>query len=54
VTLLVHARYFVTILRAVFLKGSTIVDLAVPTLALVLYATVIIWIAGRAFRKRLD
>jgi ABC-2 type transport system permease protein len=54
VTLLVHARYFVTILRAVFLKGSTIVDLAVPTLALMLYATVIIWIAGRAFRKRLD
>lgn len=54
VTLLVHARYFVTILRAVFLKGSALVDLAVPTLALVLYATVIIWIAGRAFRKRLD
>ena len=54
VTLVVYARYFVTILRAVFLKGSTIGDLAVPILALLLYAAVIIWIAARAFRKRLD
>lgn len=54
VTLLVHARYYVTILRAVFLKGSTVADLAVPILALVLYAAAIIWIAARAFRKRLD
>ena len=54
VSLLVHARYYVTILRAVFLKGSTVLDLAVPILALVLYAAAIIWIAARAFRKRLD
>ncbi len=54
VTLLVHARYYVTILRAVFLKGSTVLDLAVPILALVLYAAAIVWIAARAFRKRLD
>jgi len=54
VTLIVHARYFVTILRAVFLKGSTLMDLIAPTLALVLYAAAIIWLAGRAFRKRLD
>ncbi len=54
VTLVVYARYFVTILRAVFLKGSTVTDLAVPILALVLYAVAIIWIAARAFRKRLD
>jgi len=54
VTLLVHARYYVTILRAVFLKGSTIADLATPILALVLYAAVITWIAARSFRKRLD
>lgn len=53
-TLIVYARYFVTILRAVFLKGSTIADLTVPILALVLYAAAIIWIAARAFRKRLD
>ena len=53
-TLIVHARYFVTILRAVFLKGSSIGDLALPIMALVLYAVVIIWIAGRSFRKSLD
>jgi ABC-2 type transport system permease protein len=54
VTFVVYARYFVTILRSVFLKGSTIGDLAAPILALLLYALVIIWIAARAFRKRLD
>jgi ABC-2 type transport system permease protein len=54
VTLVVHARYYVTILRAVFLKGSAIGDVAGPLLALVLYAAAIVWIAARAFRKRLD
>jgi ABC-2 type transport system permease protein len=54
VTLIVYARYYVTILRAVFLKGSTLGDLAMPILALVLYAVAIVWIAARAFRKRLD
>lgn len=54
VSLVVYARYFVTILRAVFLKGSGIVELAVPILALVVYAVAIIWLAARAFRKRLD
>ena len=54
VTVIVYARYYVTILRAIFLKGSTLADLAVPVLALVLFAVAIIWIAGRSFRKRLD
>jgi ABC-2 type transport system permease protein len=54
VTFFVHARYFVTILRAVFLKGSTIGELAVPILALALYAGIIVWIAAHGFRKRLD
>lgn len=53
-TLLVYARYYITILRAVFLKGSTLSDLAVPILALAVYALAIIWIAARAFRKHLD
>ena len=53
VSLMVYARYYVTIVRAVFLKGSTIGELTVPILALVLYAAAIIWIAARAFRKRL-
>jgi ABC-2 type transport system permease protein len=53
-TLIVYPRYYVTIVRAVFLKGSTMTELALPTLALVLYAAVLIWLASRAFRKRLD
>lgn len=54
VTLLVYARYYVTILRSVFLKGSTVVDLAAPTIALTLYALIIGWLSVRAFRKHLD
>ena len=54
VSLFVFARYYVTILRAVFLKGSPLALLAVPVLALALTAGIIIWLAARAFRKRLD
>ena len=54
VSILVYARYYVTILRAIFLKGSGITDLAVPILALLLYAAVVMWIAARAFKKRID
>jgi ABC-2 type transport system permease protein len=53
-TLLIYARYYVSILRDVFLKGSSLVDVATPVLALVIYAAVIIWLAARAFHKRLD
>ncbi|HEX7683526.1 MAG TPA: ABC transporter permease [Trinickia sp.] len=53
-TLLVYARYYVTILRSVFLKGSTLTDLAAPFAALTLYAFVIGWLSIRAFRKHLD
>jgi ABC-2 type transport system permease protein len=54
VTYLVFARYYVTILKAVLLKGSGVLDLAAPILAMVLYAGVVTFIAARAFRKRLD
>ena len=54
ITLLVYARYYVTILRAVFLKGSGLSDLLLPIFALVLYAVMIVLIAAHAFRKRLD
>jgi len=54
VTWFVYARYFVTILRSVFLKGSSLTELAMPILALVAFAAAIIWVASRAFRKRLD
>jgi ABC-2 type transport system permease protein len=54
VTLLVYARYYVTILRDVFLKGSPLQDLLIPIGALSAYAAAIIWIAARSFRDRLD
>jgi ABC-2 type transport system permease protein len=54
ITLLVYPRYYVSILRAVFLKGSGVADLAFPLAALSLYAAFIIWVAARAFRKSLD
>ncbi len=53
-SLVVYARYYVSILRGVFLKGSTIDDLWFPIAGLSLYALLILWLAARAFRKRLD
>lgn len=54
ITLIVYPRYFVTILRAIFLKGSGLSDLWMPIFGLSCYALAILWIAARAFRKRLD
>ncbi len=54
VTYLVFARYYVTILKAVFLKGSGILDLWAPISAMIIYAVVIAFLAARAFRKTLD
>jgi ABC-2 type transport system permease protein len=54
VTYLVFARYYVTILKAIFLKGSGVADLAEPMLAMIVYAAVVAWLAARAFKKKLD
>jgi ABC-2 type transport system permease protein len=54
VTYLVHARYYVTILKGVFLKGLGLAQLATPILALGLYAAVIAFFAARAFHKTLE
>lgn len=53
VTYLVWGRYYVTILKAVFLKGSGLRALAGPLFALVVYAAVVGTLATRAFRKTL-
>ncbi|MGA8146049.1 MAG: ABC transporter permease [Gallionellaceae bacterium] len=53
-SLMVYPRYYVSILRAIFLKGSNLADLWMPLLGLSVYALIIIWLAARAFRKRLD
>ncbi|GLR66373.1 membrane protein [Acidocella aquatica] len=54
ISLLVYARYYVTILRDEFLKGSSLTEMASSVAALLLYAVAVLWLAARAFRKRLD
>jgi ABC-2 type transport system permease protein len=54
ITYLVSARYYVTILKAVFLKGSTFSELALPIACLALYAVVLVTLAARSFHKTLD
>jgi ABC-2 type transport system permease protein len=53
-TYLVHSRYYVTILKAVFLKGSGLAQLAFPVSMLTLYAAIVLYFAARAFHKRLE
>jgi len=52
-TYLMYARYYVTIVKALFLKGSGIPELLTPILFLVVYAIAVVALAARAFRKRL-
>ena len=54
ITFLVHSRYYVTILKSIFLKGSSLLQLGLPILMLVIYAAIIGILATRAFRKTLD
>jgi ABC-2 type transport system permease protein len=52
-TFLVPARYYFSILKSVFLKGSGLSDLVAPIAFLALYAAIIGLLAARAFRKTL-
>jgi ABC-2 type transport system permease protein len=52
-TRIVPARYYVTILKSVFLKGATAATLRGEMLALALFAVVVATLATRAFHKRL-
>ena len=54
VTYLVSARYYVTILKSVFLKGAGVGELALPMLCLALYAMALVVLAAGSFRKTLD
>ncbi len=49
----IYARYYVTILKALFLKGSSLHELWLPVLALAGYAAAMVGLAARAFRKRI-
>jgi ABC-2 type transport system permease protein len=54
VTYLIPARYFVTILKGIFLKGSTLKVLWVEALLLTLFAVIVFTAANRKFRKRIE
>jgi len=54
ITYLIYSRYYVTIVKALFLKGATIVELSTPILFLIVYAFAVVVLAAHAFRKRLD
>jgi ABC-2 type transport system permease protein len=54
VTYLVSARYYVTILKAIFLKGSSMAELWVPITCLAVYSVTMMVLAARSFRKTLD
>lgn len=54
VTHLIPARYFMTIIRDVFLKGTPLLLLLDDLLALALFAALLTFAATRAFRKQLE
>jgi ABC-2 type transport system permease protein len=54
ITYLVPARYFLVILRGLFLKGSTLTVLAPQVIALSVYAMLMTTIAVAKFKTRLD
>lgn len=54
VTYAVPARYFVTILKGIFLKGIGLRLLVMETSLLVIYAGLIFLIANKKFRKRVE
>ena len=53
VTYLVPARYFITLLRGVYLKGIGLEILAAETLLLMLFGTLLVLLATRKFQKKL-
>ena len=54
ITRILPARYYVSILRSVFLKGTAVRFLAGDIIALGVLAAVLIITATRAFHKRLE
>lgn len=52
-TYLVYGRYYVTSLKAIFLKGAGIGELIVPAVIMSVYASAVAWLASRAFKKKL-
>jgi ABC-2 type transport system permease protein len=54
ITYLIPARYFVTISKSIFMKGSGLETLMVETLLLTIYSAVVFAVAVKKFSKRID
>jgi ABC-2 type transport system permease protein len=54
ITYIVPARYFVTILKGIFLKGLTLQYLVWETALLTIYGAVVFFVATKKFKKRID
>ncbi|HVN95126.1 MAG TPA: ABC transporter permease [Syntrophorhabdaceae bacterium] len=54
ITYLIPARYFVTILKGIFLKGAPLSHLFWETMLLTVYAMAVFFLAVRKFKKRID
>jgi ABC-2 type transport system permease protein len=52
-TYLIAARYYIVILKSVFLRGTSLSFLAGPLIALVIYASLMVFLAKRSFHKSL-
>ncbi len=52
-TYLIAARYYIVILKSVFLRGAGLSFLTGPLIALVVYASVMVFLAKRSFHKSL-
>jgi len=52
-TYLIAARYYIVILKSVFLRGSSLGFLAGPLIALVIYAAIMVFLAKQSFHKSL-
>jgi len=52
-TYLIAARYYIVILKSVFLRGTGLSFLAGPLIALVIYAALMVFLAKQSFHKSL-
>jgi ABC-2 type transport system permease protein len=52
-TYLIAARYYIIILKSVFLRGTGLRFLIGPLIALVIYASLMVFLAKRSFHKSL-
>jgi ABC-2 type transport system permease protein len=53
ITYIIAARYYIIVLKSVFLRGTGLSFLTGPLIALVIYAALMVFMARRSFHKSL-